>query len=77
MVGCDDDVPQGNNFYSQFQCCLPPGTYCIGVKSFGPTPNPIANYSVTVRATEVCTPNPDPLANNCGVENQFGQCVPF
>ena len=74
MIGCDDDLPQGNQFYSKFQCCLPAGTYCVGVQSWGANPNPIANYSITLRTPQTCTANPDPLANNCPIEDDFGEC---
>ncbi len=62
--------------YSEFSCCLPPGTYCVGVKEFSPL-NSIPSYSVDVRNAGTCSANPDPLLNGCIIENQFGSCIPF
>jgi len=75
LVGCDDDNTIVNNFYSLFSCCLPPGTYCIGVKGFNA--NPIVNYSIDFNDAGTCTADPDPLLNNCNIENTFGACIPF
>ena len=75
LIGCDDDNPMVFNYYSLFSCCLPPGTYCVGVKGYNA--NPIENYNIDFNAAGSCTADPDPLNANCNVENTFGACVPF
>ena len=75
LVGCDDDNDIPSNFYSLFSCCLPPGTYCIGVKGYNS--NPIANYSINFRPAGSCVADPDPTMNGCVIENTFGACEPF
>jgi hypothetical protein len=75
MIGCDDDNPTPNDFYSLYGCCTPPGEYCVGVKGFNATA--IGAYSITFRDTGTCVADPDPTKNNCATENTFGACDPF
>ena len=76
MIGCDDDKPILLNRYSLFSCCLPPGTYCVGVKEFNPNAA-LPDYSIDFRNAGTCSANPDPQLANCQIENVFGGCVPF
>jgi hypothetical protein len=73
LYGCDDDAEFGIGFfYSHFTCCLPPGTYCIGVKPFNqngpspPDPVPIASYAIQFNYTGTCLPpSQDPAQAGC------------
>ena len=75
LIGCDDDNPTPQDFYSAFSCCLPAGDYCIGVKGFNG--NPISAYTTNFRSAGSCSANPDPTQNGCGIENTYGSCDPF
>ena len=75
IIGCDDDNPTPNDFYSLFFCCMPAGTYCVGVKGFDA--DPITNYSITATSPSTCAADPDPTQNGCGIENTYGACDPF
>jgi hypothetical protein len=87
MVGCDDDEDGTiGYYYSRFSCCLPPGTYCVGVKAFNPNgasppdPTPISDYSVEFSYTGTCSANPDPLQNGCPLTDTpayNGACSPW
>jgi hypothetical protein len=72
MFGCDDDNPTPANYYSLFTCCLPAGSYCIGVKGYNA--DPISNYSISFIDVGACTAEPEP---NCSIENTYGACEPF
>ncbi len=77
LIGCDDDENATIAYhYSRFSCCLPAGTYCVGVKENG-NDGTIASYGVTVSQAGACSANPDPLQNGCAIENTGGDCSPW
>ena len=75
LIGCDDDNSTPNDYYSLFSCCLPAGTYCVGVKGYNA--NPIPSYGATFGNGGACSADPDPLMNSCNIENTYGACEPF
>jgi hypothetical protein len=54
QIGCDDD--SGVGLFSRWSCCLPAGTYCVGVKDYF-SDEEIPNYSVDFRYLGGCDPS--------------------
>ena len=80
VIGCDDDVDtSGFLRYAQFSCCLPPGNYCVGVKSYA-NQTEISEYLVEFRYNTSCVADPDPTNNGCPLvdtPNFAGACEPW
>ena len=71
QIGCDDD--SGDGTFSRWSCCLPTGTYCVGVKDFGNN-NTIPLYNVDFRAVGSCNasePLVCPIANSAQCPHPF------
>ena len=54
QIGCDDD--SGVGLFSRWSCCLPAGTYCVGVKDYF-SDEAIPNYSIDFRYLGGCDPS--------------------
>jgi hypothetical protein len=70
QIGCDDD--DGDGLFSKWSCCLPAGSYCVGVKDYGNN-STIATYNIDFRDLGTCAPG-DPLV--CDISTS-PQCNPF